>query len=177
MTLSKFLGDYIFRNVYDKTKGDFNFYLALFVTFFISGFWHGAGWTFVVWGIINGVFVIASHMMIKAKKRLPFFLAWTMTFIGVIATRVLFVANDFSDSYYVLMKMFSFSDFENTTHLAVIQPLYLLFGMVLVLAFPNSSQLLERYKPTIKYAGITALLLTLSLFNMSYVRGFLYFQF
>jgi len=177
MTLSKFLGDYIFRNVYDKTKGDFNFYLALFVTFFISGFWHGAGWTFVVWGIINGVFVIASHMMIKAKKRLPFFLAWTMTFIGVIATRVLFVANDFSDSYYVLVKMFSFSDFENTTHLAIIQPLYLLFGMVLVLAFPNSSQLLERYKPTVKYAGITALLLTLSLFNMSYVRGFLYFQF
>ena len=177
MTLSKFLGDYIFRNVYDKNKGDFNFYLALFVTFFISGFWHGAGWTFVVWGIINGIFVIASHMMIKANKRLPFFIAWAMTFIGVISTRVLFVADDFSDAYHVLVKMFSFNDFENTTHLAITQPLYLLIGMILVLAFPNSSKLLSNYRPTVKYAAITALLFTISLLNMSYVRGFLYFQF
>jgi D-alanyl-lipoteichoic acid acyltransferase DltB (MBOAT superfamily) len=177
MTLSKFLGDYIFRNVYDKNKGDFNFYLALFVTFFISGFWHGAGWTFVLWGVINGIFVIFSHMMIKAKLKLPLILAWSMTFIGVIATRVLFVADDFSDAYHVLLQMFSFSNFENTTQIATTQPIYLLLGMILVLAFPNSTRLLEGYRPTVKYACITGLLLTLSLFNMSYVRGFLYFQF
>ena len=177
MTLSKFLGDYIFRNIYDKSKGNFNFYFALFITFFVSGFWHGAGWTFVVWGIINGLFVIASHMMIKANLKLPFLLAWTMTFIGVISTRVLFVAEDFSDAYHVLVQMFSFNNFENTTHLASAQPLYLLIGMILVLVFPNSTQLLARYKPTVKYAVVTALLLTISLLNMSYVRGFLYFQF
>ena len=177
MTLSKFLGDYIFRNVYVKDKGDLNFYWALFVTFFVSGFWHGAGWTFVAWGIINGLFVIASHMMIKAKKSLPFIVAWTMTFVGVISTRVLFVSADFEDAYHVLIKMFSLNDFDNTTQLATIQPLYLLVGMILVLCFPNSNQILKTFKPTLKFAFITAVLLTISLLNMSYVRGFLYFQF
>lgn len=177
ITLSKFLGDYIFRNVYNKSKGNVNFYLALFVTFFVSGFWHGAGWTFVLWGIINGMFVIFSHMMIKAGLKMPFLLAWTMTFAGVIATRVLFVADDFSDAYHVLIQMFTFSNFENTTLIATTQPVYLLIGMILVLAFPNSMRLLEGYRPTTKYALVTGLLMAISLLNMSYVRGFLYFQF
>jgi len=158
-------------------EGNSNFYIALFVTFFVSGFWHGAGWTFVIWGVINGLFVIASHMMNNANMRLPFFLAWTMTFIGVISTRVLFVSNDFTDAGHVLVQMFSFSNFENTVHLATTQPLYLLIGMILVLAFPNSTHLLSKYRPTVKYAFATAMLLTVSLLNMSYARGFLYFQF
>ena len=177
MTLSKFLGDYIFRNVYDKTKGSLNFYFALFVTFFVSGFWHGAGWPFVVWGVINGMFVIFSHMMIRAGKSLPLPMAWTMTFIGVIATRVLFVADDFEDAWFVLVQMFSFDNFAHTTHLAITQPLYLLIGMSLVLLFPNSNKLISGYRPTTKFALATSLLMAASLFNMSYVRGFLYFQF
>ncbi|MBF7072163.1 MBOAT family protein [Glaciecola sp. MH2013] len=177
MTLSKFLGDYIFRNVYDKTKGSLNFYFALFVTFFVSGFWHGAGWTFVLWGIINGAFVIMSHMMIRANRSLAFPIAWTLTFIGVISTRVLFVANDFDDAAHVLLKMFSFSDFANTIQLATLQPLYLLVGMGLVLFFPNSNAMVKSFKPSYIYAISTSLLLLASFLNMSYVRGFLYFQF
>lgn len=177
ITLSKFLGDYIFRTVYDKSKGDFNFYKALFITFLVSGFWHGAGWTFVLWGVINGIFVIFSHMMTKASLKLPFLLAWIMTFIGVVGTRVLFVSNNYADACYVLKQMFSFNNFENTTHVALIQPVYLAIGMILVLAFPNSSQILNNYKPTLKYAVITGLLFALSLLNMSNVNGFLYFQF
>jgi alginate O-acetyltransferase complex protein AlgI len=177
MTLSKFLGDYIFRNVYNKDKGSVNFYFALFVTFFVSGFWHGAGWTFVVWGIINGIFVIFSHMMVRNNKSFPLPLAWAMTFIGVIGTRVLFVAENFDDAWHVLWQMVTFSSFANTTHLAITQPAYLLIGMLLVLLFPNSTALMAKYKPTPKFALITALLMVMSFLNMSYVRGFLYFQF
>ena len=50
MTLSRFLGAYVFRNVYRKGVKYRNYYVATMVTFFVSGFWHGAGWTFVVWG-------------------------------------------------------------------------------------------------------------------------------
>ena len=44
MTLSRFLGTYIFRNVYRKGVKYRNYYVATMVTFFVSGFWHGAGW-------------------------------------------------------------------------------------------------------------------------------------
>ena len=100
-----------------------------------------------------------------------------MTFTGVIATRVLFVADDFSDAYHVLVQMFSFNNFENTIRIGTAQPLYLIIGMVLVLAFPNSMHILKSYRPTPKYALITAALLAICFLNMSYVRGFLYFQF
>lgn len=180
MTLSKFLGDYIFRNIYVKSKGDFNFYFAIFITFFVSGFWHGAGWTFVVWGIINGVFVIFSHIMIKAKIKFPLVIAWSLTFLGIVSTRVLFVADDFTDAFHVLYEMFTFSfsyrEIEQSSF-AVTQPLYIVIGLALVLLFPNSGEILTRFKSNYKYLLMTTSLITLSLLNMSYVRGFLYFQF
>lgn len=52
MTLSRFLSSYIFRNVYRRGVKYRNYYVASMCTFFVSGFWHGAGWTFVVWGIV-----------------------------------------------------------------------------------------------------------------------------
>lgn len=179
MTLSNFLGTYIFRNVYDKSKGSRNFYWALFVTFFVSGFWHGAGWTFVVWGVVNGLFVISSHMMTRANIALPFLLAWVMTFAGVVGTRILFVANDFSDATHVLRTLFDFSmpaSLQNG-YVATLQPVYIIVGMALVLCFPNSNQIVARFKPNLYFMLATAVLLTASILNMSYVRGFLYFQF
>ncbi|MDF2836296.1 MAG: hypothetical protein K0Q63_1936, partial [Paenibacillus sp.] len=86
MTLSKFLSDYIFRSFYRKGSGSFNFYFSVMMTFFVSGFWHGAGWQFIVWGIVNGVFVCLSHMMYRNKWQLPFLVAWTMTFAGIVGT-------------------------------------------------------------------------------------------
>lgn len=178
MTLSKFLGDYIFRNVYNKEKGNINFYWALFVTFLVSGFWHGAGWTFVVWGIANGLFVIFSHAMRIHNLQLPFLIAWLMTFIGVIGTRTLFVADDFTSAWHVLTQFVNISSFTlNNEYIALKQPIYLLVSLILVLAFPNSNEILDKFKPNNKYLIATIILMLIGLFNMSYVRGFLYFQF
>ena len=178
ISLSKFLGDYIFRNVYKKDAGPLNFYYALFITFLVSGFWHGAGWTFVVWGIINGLFVIFSHMMIRAELRLPYIIAWSMTFLGIIGTRVLFVSNDFSDAYYVLTQMITFDGFSlNGRFIATTQPIYIILGLFIVLCFPNSNQLFDKFKVDYKFMLATSILLAISFLNMSYVRGFLYFQF
>lgn len=179
ITLSKFLGDYIFRNIFNKNKGELNFYFAIFITFLVSGFWHGAGWTFVVWGIINGIFVIASHMMIKAKISLPFVIAWALTFLGIVGTRILFVSNDFSDATHVLMQLINFAEplSLTNTYTSIKQPFYIVIGMIIVLFFPNSGKILEKFKPNYKFMMVTAVLVTASLLNMSYVRGFLYFQF
>ena len=60
ITLSRFLSTYIFRSVYKKDCKWRNYYIATMVTFLVSGFWHGAGWTFVVWGLVNGFFVCVA---------------------------------------------------------------------------------------------------------------------
>ena len=178
MTLSRFLGDYIFRNIYKKGMGSKMFYFAVFITFLVSGFWHGAGWTFVVWGIINGIFVIFAHMMTRAGCSLPLLLAWGLTMLGIIGTRVLFVADSFEDAWHVLVQMFTFSTFSlDGNNIALKAPAYIFIGMFIVLVFKNSHEIMEKYQTNFKYAFFTAVLITLSLLNMGEVKGFLYFQF
>lgn len=178
MTLSRFLGDYIFRSVFKKGKGSKNFYFAVFITFLVSGFWHGAGWNFVVWGILNGLFVMAAHFMTRKKWKLPFVLAWFLTFLGIVITRILFVSNSLDDAFYVLATLFDFGTFSfSGKYLPVKGPFYILTGLMIVLFLPNSNQLREKFKPNCKYAIIISCLIVISILNMSNVRGFLYFQF
>jgi D-alanyl-lipoteichoic acid acyltransferase DltB (MBOAT superfamily) len=179
ITLSRFLGSYVFRSVYDKTKGSANFYLALFITFLVSGFWHGAGWTFVVWGVLNGLFVMASHMMIRAGKSLPHPLAWALTFAGVVGTRILFVSGSFDDAMHVLAQLFDFSSFalSGNANMATKMPAYITVGLFIAFFLQNSNELASRFRPNFRYACATAVLIVLSALNMSTVRGFLYFQF
>ena len=101
MTLSRFLSNYIFRSVYKKGTKWRNYYVATMATFFVSGFWHGAGWTFVVWGIVNGFFVCTASWMKRRGKHFPAPAAYLLTALGVVAARVLFVANTFTDAWNV----------------------------------------------------------------------------
>ena len=101
MTLSRFLSNYIFRSVYKRDVKWRNYYIATMVTFFVSGFWHGAGWTFVVWGLVNGIFVCTASWMKRKNLKFPFWLAFPLTALGVVLARVLFVSNTFSDAWHV----------------------------------------------------------------------------
>jgi D-alanyl-lipoteichoic acid acyltransferase DltB (MBOAT superfamily) len=180
ISLSNFLGDYVFRNIYKKGDGSKKFYFAVFMTFLVSGFWHGAGWTFVVWGIINGIFVIFSHMMKRNGKALPFFLAWTLTFAGVILTRILFVSASFGDAFYVTKTLFDFGSFRlhDLNYIDGIKHhIYLLVGFMICFFMPNSIQLKENFKPNILFLLLTILFMLFSLVQMGTVRSFLYFQF
>lgn len=179
ITLSRFLGDYIFRSVFKKGDGSAKFYFAIFITFLVSGIWHGAGWTFVIWGVINAVFVMSSHAMTRANKKLPFFLAWSLTFAGVILTRIFFVSRTFSDAFYVIRTLFNVKKFyffnDIITNRYTI--LVLIIGLAIAFFFPNTSQIKEKFKPTIGYSIITVILIFISILTMNEVRDFLYFQF
>ncbi|RIE04422.1 MBOAT family protein [Cohnella faecalis] len=189
MTLSKFLSDYVFRTVYRKGSGSFNFYSAVMVTFLVSGIWHGAGWQFVLWGAINGVLVCASHFMYRRKWKLPFWLAWTLTFAGVIATRILFVSKDAEQAMDVMRSMVSLRDFAGmdfaafSHHLLTFGAYHLYTIVLLVIAMlisffaPNSSEITKDFVPRYRHAVAAALLLGISLSQMTSVSKFLYFQF
>jgi D-alanyl-lipoteichoic acid acyltransferase DltB (MBOAT superfamily) len=180
MTLSRFLGDYVYKSLGGNKRVAWVMYLNIMITFFVSGFWHGAGWTFVVWGILNGMFVVMAHMMRKGKKQLNFYLAWSLMFLGVIVTRVLFVSDDFSDAWYVTYTLFDFSNLR-FTHLPYadkwFQTLYIIVGLILALFFKNSIEISKDFKPNAKYITYTVVLLTASLFTFTKAKEFLYFQF
>jgi D-alanyl-lipoteichoic acid acyltransferase DltB (MBOAT superfamily) len=63
MTLSRWLRDYLYIPLGGNRHGRFNTYRNLMLTMTIGGLWHGAGWQFLVWGFVHGVFLTISHLL------------------------------------------------------------------------------------------------------------------
>lgn len=61
MTLSAFLRDYLYFPLGGNRRGNVRRYLNLMLTMLIGGLWHGAGWTFVIWGGLHGLFLVVNH--------------------------------------------------------------------------------------------------------------------
>ncbi len=186
MTLSRFLGDYIFRSVYRKNDKYRNFYVATMITFLVSGFWHGAGWTFVVWGLINGLFVCTASWMKRHDKRFPSVIAYPLTALGVILTRVLFISPSFAYAKNVYRGMLNWQGIKEVGYkLQVLLEgnkakatfLILLTGILVCWMLPNSKELEERFKPTALTVGFAVFLFVLCIFRMGTTSSFLYFQF
>ncbi len=57
MTLSRFLRDYLYIPLGGNRHGSYRRYLNLFLTMTVGGLWHGAGWTFVGWGALHGLYL------------------------------------------------------------------------------------------------------------------------
>ena len=61
MTLSRFLRDYLYIPLGGNRKGPYRRYLNLMATMLLGGLWHGAGWTFVIWGGLHGLYLVINH--------------------------------------------------------------------------------------------------------------------
>ena len=180
ITLSRFLGDYVYKSLGGNKRVAWVIYINILVTFLISGLWHGAGWTFVCWGILNGIFVVIAHVMKRAKVSLNFYLAWFLMFMGVIVTRILFVSDSFESAWYVIYSLFDVSNFRLTGIPFAdkwVQTPLILVGLAISLFCKNSMEISENFKPNIKYCSYTILLFTSSLFTFTKAKEFLYFQF
>lgn len=107
ITLSRFLRNYIYIPLGGNRKGASNTYLNLMLTFLIGGFWHGAGWTFVFWGILHGTALIVHRFWQRFGIRLPRPLAWFVTFNFVNLAWVFFRAESWGSAMAMLEAMFN----------------------------------------------------------------------
>lgn len=120
ISLSTWFRDYIYIPLGGNRVSQGRLYFNLMVTFIISGFWHGANWTFIVWGTLHGLFlvleVIAKKYLFKSaptsgehnisKPRQYLGLIYTVAI--VLVGWIFFRANNVTDATYILSKIFSF---------------------------------------------------------------------
>jgi alginate O-acetyltransferase complex protein AlgI len=113
MTLSRFLRDYLYIPLGGNRKGAARQILNLMVTMIVSGIWHGAGWTFIVWGALHGLFLTLTHLwqrmlsFMGIRLNVAFrFCGWALTFVFVVATWAYFRASSLGDAHAVLAAMF-----------------------------------------------------------------------
>ena len=116
MTLSQFLRDYLYVPLGGNRKGATRRYANLMATMLLGGLWHGASWTFVVWGGLHGAYLLINHMWrgIVARMAHPRPIAvigaaagTALTFLGVVVAWVPFRAPTFAGAQAILTAMFS----------------------------------------------------------------------
>jgi alginate O-acetyltransferase complex protein AlgI len=115
ISLSTWFNDYLFTPLAMRNRnwGKFSVVFALLITFLISGFWHGAGWTFIVWGLLHAVATIYEFLTLKWRRkvfaRLPAKLSYvaarSCTFLYLIFAWIFFRARTISDAGYILKKL------------------------------------------------------------------------
>ena len=111
MTLSRFLRDYLYIPLGGNRSGPVRQAVNVIATMLLGGLWHGAAWTFVVWGGLHGVALAVNHVWAERGFRLPAIVSWLVTLVFVMACWVLFSAPDFATAGDVLASMAGFHGF------------------------------------------------------------------
>ncbi|MBI3560727.1 MAG: MBOAT family protein [Gammaproteobacteria bacterium] len=115
MTLSRFLREYVYLPLGGNRRGKPRRYLNLMATMLLGGLWHGAGWTFVAWGGLHGIYLVINHAWqglqqrwgrsADTSSRLGRFVGRCITFSAVTVGWVFFRAEDFSSARRMLAGM------------------------------------------------------------------------
>jgi len=205
ITLMRFLRDYIYIPLGGNRYGSLKTFRNILITFFIGGIWHGAGWTFAIWGLLHGMAAVVLRIWRGFDIRMPKILAWFLTFHFVNAAWVFFRAKDPGQALAILKPMFfgpipswgSLMDFfsNQSGFLAMYGvtigkskfalglnteiALLIIGSFLLVLLSRNSMEMVSRFRPTlVRAAAVSSLLFfgMICLFKEKTV-GFIYFQF
>jgi len=204
MTLSRFLRDYLYIPLGGNRKGKGRRYLNLFITMLLGGLWHGAGWTFVIWGALHGIYLMINHAwhalrrMVGQDPTQP--LSWPihifsglLTFIAVTVAWVFFRANDFNTALSMSKAMLGIEirsiTFDSVIHgqLLLVTDLsglnllkLLIYGLLWIWLLPNSTRLHlfgNSNSLAIFQAGVILCMLYLAIDQFGTYSPFLYFQF
>jgi D-alanyl-lipoteichoic acid acyltransferase DltB (MBOAT superfamily) len=112
MTLSQFLRDYLYIPLGGNRRGRILRYVNLMITMLLGGLWHGAAWTFVIWGALHGAYLCINHAWNNYGPKFapglePFtkLAAFILTFLSVVIAWVFFRADSIDTALYVLSKM------------------------------------------------------------------------
>lgn len=167
MTLSRFLRDYLYIPLGGNRKGRFRRYLNLMLTMLLGGLWHGANYTFVLWGGLHGIYLVINHAWRSLPRRArnvdavpairgaaAMISSRVATFLCVSVAWVFFRANDLGAALNLLRGMFGMSGLTVQTRTGATQQLLarslpefaavFLAAGVLVWAMPNTRQIADR---------------------------------
>ena len=193
MTLTAFLTKYVYYPLGGNRKGKARQYLNILIVFLISGIWHGAGMTFIVWGLIHGVLNNLTRVCKSFWEKVPQVFRVLVTFLSVTVSWVFFRAENISDAIQMLAKPFTtaFGQFNNDLIEAMRQPaifsiacrvlpfraaLALLFGFCLFVVFfmKNTCEKTKTFRPTLGRAAISAALIAISILSLTNFASFIY---
>ncbi len=202
-TMGRFFTQYVYYPLGGSKKGKLRACLNVLITFTLSGLWHGANWTFVLWGFLNGVFVCIDRLFGKVLEKIPRVLRVLSTFSITTVLLWLFREKTIVDWLYTLLgivkpKMGPLWDavtdpFKEHLEVSLVSrlglnslftqypalPLYLFLAIALIIVFftKNSAQRMEGFSFKKRQLVFTVGMLFWCIISLSSITQFLYFDF
>jgi D-alanyl-lipoteichoic acid acyltransferase DltB (MBOAT superfamily) len=194
MTLSRFLKDYVYIPLGGNKKGNLRRHANLMMTMLLGGLWHGAGWTFILWGLLHGMYLIINHSwqtFVNVKPHRLSFLSSAfgrlLTFLAIIIAWVVFRSENIPTAINIISHMLIINPegFDQS----IKQISSLIFGILLVWFAPNSNEIFSKKSKTYSYcvnyrwypSATSALVFSIigfiSIIYLARAQEFLYFQF
>jgi D-alanyl-lipoteichoic acid acyltransferase DltB (MBOAT superfamily) len=194
MTLSAFLRDYLYYSLGGNRRGVARRYVNLMITMVLGGLWHGAGWGFILWGALHGLFLVFNHLWRSLRpaqeaSALGHAASVLLTFLVVVIAWIPFRAHSLHGAVHDLRGMAGLNGVSELPGAEITA--WLGGGLAIVWFLPNTQELLAKYSPawdTVSptrlqwrystLAGVAAgVLVACSILLLSRTSEFLYFQF
>lgn len=186
MTLNRFLTQYLYIPLGGSRRGEVRTLVNIFIVFLVSGIWHGAGWTFIVWGILHGLTMIVNRLWKKYGVTLPNWIAILLTFFFVNIFWVFFRADSLSDAMLIVKSMFDNTNLsltmDYTSNLPSILPnkvnMMILFASFILGVFGKTAYQWMETKGHYRWKSmVTVVAFVVGCLFISRVVTFLYFNF
>lgn len=206
ISLSTWFKDYLYIPLGGNRVIKIRYFMNLFLVFLVSGLWHGANWTFVVWGALHGFYLVFSIIFDPIRQRIVGLLkigdniVYTkyfkicITFILVCFAWIFFRANSIDDALYIVRNLFNFEGTRfvsqylklNIASQLGMKKLELLVSFLVIL-FMETVHLIQRHslmrqflsrKPIyVRWSIYYVVILTILIFGSFNLQEFIYFQF
>jgi len=197
ISLSTWFRDYVYISLGGNRVVKWRWYYNLFITFLVSGLWHGAEWTFVIWGALHGFYLVFAiwtdkfrekanqWLGIGKNERLYKFTQILVTFVLVYFAWIFFRANNTSDAFLIIKNTFRFSGNSNLNLFQFSADFYiglLSIGVLLMIEyFEEYTGLYNRMKLKLpvfwKWAVVAVIVVFVLVLGEWHGTDFLYFQF
>jgi alginate O-acetyltransferase complex protein AlgI len=189
ISLSTWFRDYVYIPLGGSRVGIPRHYANLMITFLLSGLWHGANWTFVIWGFLHGLYLIAAQSIaprFPRLARLPVWLKMAATFSLVTFAWIFFRANTVGDAWYIATHLLPLGrldpfvlkvgGFSRSTAPYLILAIAAMFLVEWHIAHPESVPRLWR-RPIVRALAYNACMYSIVFLGFFGHRDFIYFQF
>lgn len=195
ISLSTWFRDYVYIPLGGSRNGEYRTYFNLFLVFVVSGLWHGAAITFIIWGAIHGLIIVVEKALSKTplhinkKHFFPALLSGVLTFVIVCFAWIFFRANSFSDSAYIVKHLFDFApEYKNYYNLGLPSHEFdfAIIAIILLLIFDafhrkyNALRIMNKSNVIVQSLAYTVIIFSIIIFGIygdDSVSEFIYFQF
>ena len=202
MTVTKFITHYIYMPIVMSFK-NLNYlkvFISISLTMILAGLWHGSNWTFIVFGIINGLSIVIYHLWRKVNISLNKYFSIFITFTIFSISLIFFKSDTLSQAFSIILSMFDLNNVVLPGNLVKFIPalnyfniqygtwlynlradilylFFILFCFMIIFFFKNSNELLDLFKLNKFYCILTTSNIIISLLFINNTFQYVYFKF